>query len=1544
MARQRFYHDPARKHIETYQDFSGGLNTMNSNDNIKDNELTVLENVDLGDRGSLKRRKGFRSERIFGIEGKPQGLFRFHRNFTPYNLLGIEGAFDGQRKVSGDKASIGGWYAFNLTNNSDAYKIDRDDIGKTLIVNGDFEQGKQGWALDIDKMEVGDSLVGKSVNAYSGNNVLRIRSFKGHSGYLNEYYKHEIPASPGEQIYAETFVRRAAVSIGNIPYRAHLVVSFKKSNGTRERFYKSTYNVDTKWQKISETFTAPAGTVSFRIGVGILDKDTSQDIAAYFDNVKAFKRSGNLVVNGGFENGSTGWVLDVGSTGMGDSLAGRSESAYSGQNVLRIRRFKGYKGILNEYQEQEIPVKAGDKIEAETRYRQAAVSIGYAPRRVHLVASVLLKNGTRTRMYANAFNCDSTWRRLTHTFTMPKDAVSVLIGVGIQDNNTSRNAAAYFDNVRAYKHEQMLTNYNFEQGEKDWELDVDGLKAGDSLIGESAYAYSGQNVLRIRRFKGHTGYYNEYQDWKHEIPTREGETFYAEVMYRQAAASIGAAPYRVHLIASVRKKDGSRERFYVNKYDCDNEWRKLSGYFEMPKNAVGVLFGVGIIDNASQHDVAAYFDNFYVRKEIQGSTDSAVAIRSTTNDTKINRGLGLRFTGIEPNKYYVYLVDYRSEGANVRGAIAIRDERYGVYPRDYALVKREEFVDTSGEWRTKYMKFKTGEGIREARAYVYNYSDLGVIGTAFYDNARIYEVTAEEYEKIGVDPDYSGEALGRRFPFLVGKLTSETITDTIIAQGGKFYVNGVEMPVEGDITIQSDRPMEAAAYKNNLYIASGSGLLVYNGSTIAKVSPYIPDSLETLYVGSNALVDNPYELSDTEQTTVQIQKLMFSRRYGVTNKDITLRVAVGKPSGLNIEYKFERRNVRDKEDYWFTLQDWSSDNEVTFNTNIAGEYQFRVTVRKKGESQELDQYFIPKYIIKPTEDESDRPIDGNTIDLCNRILVHWERLILYGDESKPDVVYISDVFNPEYFPVNNTLQFENPRKERITSIVKYRDSLAVFTPSSIQALHGTSPEDYVRVMLNTDVGCIADRSAKVVKNSIVFLSYEGITELKTVGTSETKSNVGLLDKRIKSLVSYDEEAVAYVRDNQYCIVYPKENKQLRYYYEWDVWTMDTSPSLDFIDVIVEDSKIIALGDRGRLIQDDDMNYSDEGEVFEAKISTKLYNFGESYSPKKTRELQIMFDNVIEETTMRADTFIDIPYSGDKIVKTIDFDYNITPNDSKYWIIEITPSHSNTLKKGLAHDAYAEREGISNFAHRKEAVMAFSASGALSNGGLQGLQVTNGVVHQIRNSGQRYYETLAIMEDGTLKIIDGYETTDPDLTGVKHTFHFGPYLIKDGVKRTTFPGKSEYIEDQKHPRQAIGQRADGTIVIITVDGRSDIAEGMDLHELADLFEQQECVVAYNLDGGGSAQSFVEGQPLNVYSDGMERKIGDFIYFTKDDIEIIEGDKSGLISSQEFDLVRGQDVYKVPIPGKGINVGTFFSHKDNKPFKLVGISYIFKLKKP
>jgi exopolysaccharide biosynthesis protein len=82
-------------------------------------------------------------------------------------------------------------------------------------------------------------------------------------------------------------------------------------------------------------------------------------------------------------------------------------------------------------------------------------------------------------------------------------------------------------------------------------------------------------------------------------------------------------------------------------------------------------------------------------------------------------------------------------------------------------------------------------------------------------------------------------------------------------------------------------------------------------------------------------------------------------------------------------------------------------------------------------------------------------------------------------------------------------------------------------------------------------------------------------------------------------------------------------------------------------------------------------------------------------------------------------------------------------------------------------------------------------------------------------------------------------------------------------------------DARHPRTAVGVRADGRILLVTVDGRQpELSVGMTIAELATLLIELGAVEAVNMDGGGSTTMVVRGRVVNSPSDLTgERAVGD-----------------------------------------------------------------------
>lgn len=85
---------------------------------------------------------------------------------------------------------------------------------------------------------------------------------------------------------------------------------------------------------------------------------------------------------------------------------------------------------------------------------------------------------------------------------------------------------------------------------------------------------------------------------------------------------------------------------------------------------------------------------------------------------------------------------------------------------------------------------------------------------------------------------------------------------------------------------------------------------------------------------------------------------------------------------------------------------------------------------------------------------------------------------------------------------------------------------------------------------------------------------------------------------------------------------------------------------------------------------------------------------------------------------------------------------------------------------------------------------------------------------------------------------------------------GPLLIKDSLIQK-LPDMS--FTHKRHPRTCLGITPKA-IIFITIDGRSDQAAGMNLHEVQKFMLQLGCRDAINLDGGGSTSMWIKGKGL------------------------------------------------------------------------------------
>ena len=107
---------------------------------------------------------------------------------------------------------------------------------------------------------------------------------------------------------------------------------------------------------------------------------------------------------------------------------------------------------------------------------------------------------------------------------------------------------------------------------------------------------------------------------------------------------------------------------------------------------------------------------------------------------------------------------------------------------------------------------------------------------------------------------------------------------------------------------------------------------------------------------------------------------------------------------------------------------------------------------------------------------------------------------------------------------------------------------------------------------------------------------------------------------------------------------------------------------------------------------------------------------------------------------------------------------------------------------------------------------------------------------------------------------------------------GPLLLWKGqrLEEPETESISRVFYLARHPRTAVGVRADGTLLFVTVDGRQpEESVGMSLPELTDLMLELGAVSAINLDGGGSTTMVIDGRVVNHPSGESPRRNADAI---------------------------------------------------------------------
>ena len=186
------------------------------------------------------------------------------------------------------------------------------------------------------------------------------------------------------------------------------------------------------------------------------------------------------------------------------------------------------------------------------------------------------------------------------------------------------------------------------------------------------------------------------------------------------------------------------------------------------------------------------------------------------------------------------------------------------------------------------------------------------------------------------------------------------------------------------------------------------------------------------------------------------------------------------------------------------------------------------------------------------------------------------------------------------------------------------------------------------------------------------------------------------------------------------------------------------------------------------------------------------------------------------------------------------------------------------KISVVHSKYLGTRGqyLTDMAKEHNAIVAINGGGfsdinGQSNGGQAiGMIIENGNIIQSSKNKNNKGRIIGFTNDNKL-FLSNMTADEAIKAGVRDAVEFGPFLIVNG-ESSFIKGNGGY---GIHPRTAIGQRKDGIVLLLVVDGRRVDSVGASMKDLTDIMIKYGAYNAANLDGGNSSVLVINNKIMN-----------------------------------------------------------------------------------
>jgi len=155
---------------------------------------------------------------------------------------------------------------------------------------------------------------------------------------------------------------------------------------------------------------------------------------------------------------------------------------------------------------------------------------------------------------------------------------------------------------------------------------------------------------------------------------------------------------------------------------------------------------------------------------------------------------------------------------------------------------------------------------------------------------------------------------------------------------------------------------------------------------------------------------------------------------------------------------------------------------------------------------------------------------------------------------------------------------------------------------------------------------------------------------------------------------------------------------------------------------------------------------------------------------------------------------------------------------------------------------------------------------IQNGGLpRGIVISDGAVVS-QQKGKTSFDIIGFSTKNVLIVASSMTVSQIKAANLRCGVSFGPPLVVNGKSLVVSGGSN------LEPRTAIGQRKDGAVLLLVIDGRQSSSAGVTYQTVANIMLKNGAYNVANLDGGSSTTMYWNGAVINSPSDLLgERSI-------------------------------------------------------------------------